>query len=41
MSTEFFMETLNRSRRDSQSTDGETSQLEEEIMKTSGIMLKK
>ena len=29
------------SRRDSHSTDGETSQMEEEIMKTSGIMLKK
>jgi hypothetical protein len=41
MSTEFFMQSLNQSRRDSHSTDGETSQMEEEIIKTSGIMLSK
>lgn len=35
------MQSLNQSRRDSHSTDGETSQMEEEIIKTSGILLSK
>ena len=39
MSTEVFMETLSKSHRNSSSTDGETTQMEEEIIKSSGIDL--
>lgn len=39
MSVEQFGEILSKSRRSSHSTDGETSQMEEEIIKASGIAI--
>lgn len=39
MSTEVWMEALSKSHRNSSSTDGETTQMEEEIIKSSGIDL--